>query len=113
MSARLREEPRRPLLAARRGRPHAVARHAAPAIGAAGLILAASFGTLAIDPAAATRQMGFAMALGILIAAFVVSTLLVPALTALAGRGRLSGPALGDRGSRVRASRRARVPAGR
>jgi RND superfamily putative drug exporter len=30
--------------------------------------------------------MGFAMALGILIAAFVVSTLLVPALTALAGR---------------------------
>jgi RND superfamily putative drug exporter len=61
-------------------------RHAAPAIGAAGLILAASFGTLAIDPAPATRQMGFAMAIGILIAAFVVSTLLVPALTALTGR---------------------------
>ncbi|HST38693.1 MAG TPA: MMPL family transporter [Conexibacter sp.] len=84
MAARLREE----LRAGRSPRAavaHAV-RHAAPAIGAAGLILAASFGTLAIDPAPATKQMGFAMALGILIAAFVVSTLLVPALTALAGR---------------------------
>ncbi len=109
MSARLREE----LRAGRSPRDavaHAV-RHAAPAIGAAGLILAASFGTLAIDPATATRQMGFAMALGILIAAFVVSTLLVPALTALAGRAAF-WPGLGDRG-RVRASRRARVPAGR
>lgn len=84
MAARLREE----LKAGRSPRAavaHAV-RHSAPAIGAAGLILAASFGTLAIDPAPATRQMGFAMGIGILIAAFVVSTLLVPALTALAGR---------------------------
>ena len=107
MSARLREE-----LRAGRAPQAAVAhavRHAAPAIGAAGLILAASFGTLAIDPAAATKQMGFAMALGILIAAFVVSTLLVPALTALAGRAAF-WPGLGGR---VRASRRARVPAGR
>lgn len=113
MSARLREE----LRAGRSPRDavaHAV-RHAAPAIGAAGLILAASFGTLAIDPAAATKQMGFAMALGILIAAFVVSTLLVPALTALAGRAAF-WPGLGrrgGRGGRLRASRRARVPAGR
>jgi uncharacterized membrane protein YdfJ with MMPL/SSD domain len=34
----------------------------------------------------ATREMGFAAGLGILLAALVVSTLLVPALTALVGR---------------------------
>lgn len=97
MAARLREE----LRAGRSPRAavaHAV-RHAAPAIGAAGLILAASFGTLAIDPAPATKQMGFAMAIGILIAAFVVSTLLVPALTALAGRAAF-WPGLRGRGGR-------------
>lgn len=96
MAARLREE-------LREGRsPRAAVagavRHAAPAIGAAGLILAASFGTLAIDPAAATKQMGFAMAIGILIAAFVVSTLLVPALTALFGRAAF-WPGLGRGGA--------------
>ena len=33
-----------------------------------------------------SRQMGFAMAFGILLASFVVSTLLVPAVTALVGQ---------------------------
>ena len=33
----------------------------------------------------ATQQIGFGMAIGILFASFVVSTLLVPALTTLAG----------------------------
>jgi putative drug exporter of the RND superfamily len=33
-----------------------------------------------------SKQMGFAMALGILLASFVVSSVLVPAITALAGR---------------------------
>src|SRR5262249_53832310 len=43
-------------------------RHVAPAIGAAGLVLASSFGTLMLDPDQASREQGFAMALGILIA---------------------------------------------
>jgi RND superfamily putative drug exporter len=83
-AARLREE-------MRAGVPvgHAVAtavRHTAPAIGAAGAVLAASFGTLMLEHEQASKQTGFAMAFGILLAAFVVSTLLVPSLTALAGR---------------------------
>jgi putative drug exporter of the RND superfamily len=61
-------------------------RHAAPAIAAAGLVLASSFATLMLYHDEATKQMGFAMAVGILLASLVVSTLLVPALTALAGR---------------------------
>lgn len=106
MAARLREE-----LRAGGSASAAVARavrHAAPAIAAAGLILAASFGTLAVDPAPATKQMGFAMAIGILIAAFVVSTLLVPALTALAGRAAF-WPGMRGRGQ----ERERRVPVGR
>ena len=83
MSSRLREEELK-------GTPvrEAVAvafRHAAPAIGAAGLILASSFGTLAIYHDQGTKQMGFAMSVGILIAAFVVSSFLVPAMAALVG----------------------------
>ncbi len=65
----------------------AAIRNAAPPIAAAGLVLAISFGSLMIYDDRATKQMGFGMAFGILFAAFVVSTLLVPALTALVGRG--------------------------
>jgi RND superfamily putative drug exporter len=84
MTARLREE----MLA---GKPVRVAvadavRHVAPAIGAAGLVLASSFGTLMLESDASSRQMGFAMAFGILLASFVVSSTLVPAVTALLGR---------------------------
>ncbi len=84
MTARLREE----MLA---GRPvrEAVAeavRHVAPAVSAAGLVLASSFGTLMLESGEATRQQGFAMAFGILLASLVVSTILVPALTAVVGR---------------------------
>ena len=39
-----------------------------------------------LESDAASRQQGFAMAFGILVASLVVSTILVPALTALAGR---------------------------
>jgi putative drug exporter of the RND superfamily len=60
-------------------------RFAVPAMTAAGLALAAAFGSLMLYPDEATRQMGFAMAIGILLASFVVSSLLVPALTALIG----------------------------
>jgi putative drug exporter of the RND superfamily len=96
MAARLREE----MLA---GRPvrEAVAeavRHVAPAVAAAGLVLASSFGTLMLEADEGSRQQGFAMAFGILLASLVVSSVLVPALTALAGRqaarSRMRGRAL-------------------
>jgi RND superfamily putative drug exporter len=85
MTARLREE----MLAGRTvGEAVAQAvRHVAPAVGAAGLVLAASFGTLMLEADDGSREQGFAMAFGILLASLVVSTILVPALTALAGRG--------------------------
>jgi RND superfamily putative drug exporter len=61
-------------------------RRVAPAITAAGLVLATSFASLMISNDQGTKQMGFGMAVGILFASFVVSTLLVPAMTALIGR---------------------------
>jgi RND superfamily putative drug exporter len=61
-------------------------RHAAPPITAAGLVLATSFGSLMIYDDQGTKQTGFGMAIGILFASFLVSTLLVPALTALIGK---------------------------
>jgi putative drug exporter of the RND superfamily len=84
MTARLREE----MLA---GKPVGRAvtdavRHVAPAVGAAGLVLASAFGTLMLEPDSGSRQTGFAMALGILIASLIVSSILVPAITALVGR---------------------------
>jgi RND superfamily putative drug exporter len=48
------------------------------------VILAASFAALMLDTALA--QIGFAVALGIGLSAFVMAGLLVPALTALMGR---------------------------
>jgi putative drug exporter of the RND superfamily len=84
MTARLREE----MLA---GKPLRTAvadavRHVAPAVAAAGLVLASSFGTLMLESSEVARQQGFAMAFGILLASLVVSSILVPALTALAGQ---------------------------
>jgi RND superfamily putative drug exporter len=84
MAARLREE-------LRAGRPvrDAVARavrNVAPAIAAAGLVLASSFGTLMLEADEGSRQQGFALAFGILVASLLVSSLLVPALTALTRR---------------------------
>jgi putative drug exporter of the RND superfamily len=55
-------------------------------IAAAGLVLATSFGSLMIYDDYGTKQTGFGMAVGILFASFVVSTALVPALTALVGK---------------------------
>jgi RND superfamily putative drug exporter len=84
MSDRLREE-----FARRVSVKDAIAnavRYAAPPIMAAGLVLATSFGSLMIYDDQGTKQTGFGMAIGILFASFVVSTLLVPALTALVGK---------------------------
>ncbi|MFJ2744324.1 MMPL family transporter [Streptomyces sp. NPDC087440] len=85
MVARLREEIRAG------GSPRdavvrAVAR-SAPTIGAAAVILAGTFGVLVLAPNSMLQQMGFAVAFGILLTAFVMAILLVPTLTALLGRG--------------------------
>ena len=70
------------------------------AITAAGVTLAVSFGMLAIIPLTPFRELGFAMAVGILIDAFVVRSLLVPAMLVLVG------PVSGWPGPHLRADRR-------
>ncbi|SCL55446.1 putative drug exporter of the RND superfamily [Micromonospora citrea] len=82
MIARLREE----LRAGRSPRQAAeeAVRRAGPAVAAAGVILAGSFGVLVASPMMA--QIGFAVAVGVLIATFGLSWLLVPAAAALTGR---------------------------
>lgn len=83
MIARLREE-------AREGRqPRAAAaeavKHAGPTIAAAGVILAGTFASLMLGGNTLIVSMGFALAVGILIAAFVMAMFFTPALTALIG----------------------------
>ena len=57
-----------------------------PTINAAGLALAASFALLTLIPLQDFFQIGVAVALGILLDAFVIRTLLVPALVLLVGK---------------------------
>ncbi|MBD0739972.1 MMPL family transporter [Streptomyces sp. CBMA29] len=83
MIARLREE-------AQEGRdPREAAsmalRHAGPTIGAAGFILAATFATLMLSGNSFLTQMGFTVAFGIIVAAFVMAMFFTPSLTALMG----------------------------
>lgn len=59
---------------------------AATPIAIAGLVLAASFALLAVVPLRPFRELAFTMSVGLLIDAFVVRTLLVPALITLVGR---------------------------
>ncbi len=83
MIARLREEARsgeNPRSAAALG-----IEHAGPSVAAAGLILAGTFGALALAPVSFLQQIGFSVAVGILLSAFVMSMFLVPSLTALIG----------------------------
>jgi RND superfamily putative drug exporter len=58
---------------------------AARSITTAGFVLAISFALLAIVPLRPFREIAFAMAIGLLIDAFIVRTLLVPALISLVG----------------------------
>ncbi len=58
---------------------------AARAISAAGIVLALSFGAMALVPIAAFGELAFVMAAGLLIDAFIVRTVLVPAIIALVG----------------------------
>jgi RND superfamily putative drug exporter len=83
MIARLREEARagnEPRAAAALG-----VQHAGPSVAAAGLILAGTFAVLALAPVSFLQQIGFSVAAGILLSAFVMSMFLVPSLTALIG----------------------------
>lgn len=84
MTARLREEAREGH-GPRRAAALAV-EHAGPSVASAGVILAGTFSSLMLAGVSMMTQMGFAVAIGICLAAFVVSMFLVPGVTALIGR---------------------------
>ena len=77
---------------------------ASHAISAAGLILAASFAALALVPVEAFHQLAFVLAVGLLIDAFIVRTVLTPAVMSLVGE-RSSWPS-----KRLNTPQRTRVP---
>jgi putative drug exporter of the RND superfamily len=60
--------------------------HGGPSVGAAGVILAGTFASLMLGGISFLVEMGFAVSLGIMIAAFAMSMFLVPSVTALLGR---------------------------
>lgn len=84
MTARLREEakeghePRRAAALA--------VEHGGPTVAAAGLILAGTFSVMLLAKVSMLQQMGFSIALGIALSAFVMAIFLVPGVTALLGR---------------------------
>ncbi|TDC71614.1 MMPL family transporter [Actinomadura sp. GC306] len=84
MTARLREE-------AKEGHePRKAAalavEHGGPTVAAAGLILAGTFSVMLLASVSMLQQMGFSIALGIALSAFVMAIFLVPGVTALLGR---------------------------
>jgi putative drug exporter of the RND superfamily len=81
MISRLREEARNGV--SRREAARRAITHAGPTVAAAGLILAGSFATLMASTL--LQQIGFAVAFGVLMSAFVMSVLLIPGLTVLLG----------------------------
>ena len=98
MTARLREE-------ALEGRPPRQAttlgvEHGGPAVAAAGIILAGTFTSLLLTGIASLMQIGFAVSSGILIAALVMATLLVPSITTLLGHRAWWPGNRGERGAR-------------
>jgi RND superfamily putative drug exporter len=60
--------------------------HTGPVISSAGLIMAATLGSLMAGNLALLKQLGFALALGMLIDTFIVRPLLLPAFASLTGR---------------------------
>jgi RND superfamily putative drug exporter len=83
MIARLREQTRKGM-SPRDAAAEAV-RHAGPAIGSAGLILAGTFASLTLAGNSILEQVGFAVSCGIALAAFVMAMFFSPSLTALVG----------------------------
>jgi len=80
---RLREEVRNGL------KPHEAAdmtvEHSSSTVGSAGVILAGTFGSLALAGISFLSELGFAVAFGIVLAAFIMAPLLVPSVAALLG----------------------------
>jgi RND superfamily putative drug exporter len=79
---------------------------ASKAIGVAGIALAASFGMLAVVPVSGFRELGFMLAVGVLIETFLVRSLLIPALISLFGSssgwpGRIDRPEPAPESSRT------------
>ncbi len=83
MIARLREEAREGL-EPREAAAEAV-KHAGPTVAAAGVILAGTFASLMLAGNSFFTSMGFALAFGIFVSAFVMALFFTPALTALIG----------------------------
>jgi RND superfamily putative drug exporter len=75
-------------------------------IGIAGLALALSFAALALVPLTSFRELAFAMCLGVLLDAFVVRALLIPALISLFGDASWWPARRARRGRAVRAAGR-------
>jgi RND superfamily putative drug exporter len=59
--------------------------HSSSTVASAGLILAGTFGSLALAGINLFSQLGFSVAFGIVLAAFVIAPLLVPSIAALLG----------------------------
>ena len=59
--------------------------HTGAVITSAGLILAGTFGSMAVAPLTMMVQVGVAVAIGVLIDTFLVRSILVPAITTIAG----------------------------
>ncbi|GAB3431957.1 MMPL family transporter [Actinophytocola sediminis] len=70
--------------------------HGGPSVGAAGVILAGTFASMMLGGISFLVEMGFAVSIGIMIAAFVMSMFLVPSVTALLGH-KAWWPGHGDR----------------
>jgi putative drug exporter of the RND superfamily len=82
--SRIREEAQHAPL---RGAVRPAAHHTGTTVTSAGLILAATFGVAGITGATSQiKQLGAAIALGVLIDTFLVRTLMVPAIVVLCGR---------------------------
>ncbi len=82
LMSRVREEALR--RGTREGLSHALGA-TGPVITSAGIVLAGTFSVLMTIPVVPLLQIGFAVALGVVIDTFVVRTLLVPAITSLLG----------------------------
>jgi putative drug exporter of the RND superfamily len=70
--------------------------HGGPSVGAAGVILAGTFASMMLGGISFLVEMGFAVSIGIMLAAFVMSMFLVPSVTALLGHAAW-WPGHGDR----------------
>ncbi len=89
------------------------AHHTGTTVTSAGLILAATFGVAGISGATTEiKELGTAIALGVLLDTFFVRTLLVPAIVVLCGRYNWWPSKLGRRGASLspRPARRSAVP---